>query len=181
MRKRRVRLTAEMLRQPTDRLILLRTAVRRKTNWLSLGNSLPAIQAPVRPETANRPEQQTGEAAQKPTVASIKQKYAPTFGALQSQADGKLNALVGRAKSEYSTKKANGESIDFGYFYNKYVGAANGLEAQTDAVFNGVISAVQKDLTANGYDKSYAQSFIDEYNAKKKARRDSLLSKAMGQ
>ena len=34
-------------------------AVRRKTNWLSLGNSLPAIQAPVRLETANRPEQQT--------------------------------------------------------------------------------------------------------------------------
>ena len=40
---------------------------------------------------------------------------------------------------------------------------------------------MEKDLTANGYDKSYAQSVIDEYNAKKKARRDSLLSKALGE
>ena len=70
-------------------------------------------------------------AEQKPTVTSIKQKYAPMFENLQSQADGKLNALTERAKKEYSDKKDNGEKIDFGYFYNKYAGAAKGLEAQT--------------------------------------------------
>lgn len=135
------------------------------------------------PTTPNAPEsgQRQPDAAQKPTVASIKQKYAGTFQALQGQADSKLNALVGRAKSEYSTKKDNGESIDFGYFYNKYTGAASGLEAQTDAVFNGVLIAVEQDLMANGFDKAYAQSFKDEYEAKKKARRDSLIGKAMGQ
>lgn len=123
----------------------------------------------------------TTETSPKPTVGSIKQKYVPTLENLQSQADSKLNTLVGHAKKEYSDKKASGESISYGYFYNKYVGAANGLEANTDAVFAGVIKAVEKDLVAGGYDKSYAQSLVDDYNAKKKARKDSLLNKAMGQ
>ncbi|NYF23628.1 hypothetical protein [Sporosarcina sp. JAI121] len=58
--------------------------------------------------------------------------------------------------------------MSYGYFYTKYEGAANGLEANTDAVFAGGIKAVEKDLAANGYDKSYAQSFTDDYNAEKK-------------
>lgn len=123
----------------------------------------------------------TTETSPKPTVSSIKQKYVPTLENLQSQADNKLNTLVGRAQKEYSDKKANGESISYGYFYNKYVGAANGLEARTDAVFAGVIKGVEKDLVANGYDKSYSKNLVDDYNAKKKARKDSLLNKAMGQ
>ncbi|GKV66237.1 MULTISPECIES: hypothetical protein [unclassified Sporosarcina] len=116
----------------------------------------------------------------KATVASIKGRYEPTLNNLQGQVDGKLNSLIGRAKSEYSAKKANGEGIDFGYFYNKYMSAANGLEAQTDAVFEGVVGALERDLQANGYDKSYSQSVRDEYAAKKKASRESLLNKAMG-
>ena len=113
------------------------------------------------------------------TVASIKDKYRPSFEGLEAQADAKVDALIGRAMSEYSSKKANGEGVDFGYFYSKYMSAANGLEANTDTIFNAVIGAVEKDLAANGYDKSYAQSFRDEYEATKKARRDSILSRAM--
>lgn len=122
----------------------------------------------------------TTETTEKSTVGSIKQKYVPTLENLQSQADSKLNTLVGHAMKEYNDKKANGESISYGYFYNKYVAAANGLEARTDAVFAGVIKAVEKDLVASGYDKSYSKSLVDDYNAKKKARKDSLLNKAMG-
>jgi len=113
------------------------------------------------------------------TVASIKDKYRPSFEGLEAQADSKINALIGRAMEEYSGNKANGEGVDFGYFYNKYMSAANGLEANTDTIFNAVIGAVEKDLAANGYDKSYAQSFRDEYETTKKARRDSILSKAL--
>lgn len=117
---------------------------------------------------------------EKATVASIKGNYEPTLNNLQGQVDGKINSLIGRAKSEYSSKKANGESIDYGYFYNKYMSAAKSLEAQTDAVFDGVVRALERDLQANGYDKSYAQSVRDEYAATKKARRESILSKAVG-
>ncbi|WP_252501988.1 hypothetical protein [Sporosarcina sp. Marseille-Q4943] len=122
----------------------------------------------------------TTETNKKVTVADVKGKYEPVFKQLEGQADAKINSLIGRAKKEYSDKKANGESISYGYFYNKYMSAANNLEANTDAAFYGVIKAVEAELAANGYNKSYAQSFIDEYEATKKARRDGILKKAVG-
>lgn len=122
----------------------------------------------------------TTSSTEKPTVASIKDKYRPALEGLEAQADTKINALIGRAVSEYNGKKANGEKVDFGYFYNKYTAAAGDLEANTDTVFQAVLGAVEKDLAANGYDKTYAQSFKDEYEATKKARRDGILKKALG-
>ena len=121
-----------------------------------------------------------GKPGKKESVGEIKGKYEPTIAGLQGQVDSKINALIGRAKSEYSTKKANGESVNYAYFYSKYMSAAEGLEAQTDAVFNGVVNSLEKDLQANGYDKTYSKSVKDEYAAQKKARRDGIMKKAMG-
>jgi len=151
------------------------------TNETSSGNTSTGTTTPT---SGNSTAPATGSGSNtgtsnKTNVGAIKQKYVPALESLQSQADGRLNTLVSHAKTEYTTKKANGESVSYGYFYNKYMGAASGLEARTDAVFAGVINAVEKDLVANGYDKSYAQSFVEDYNAKKKARRDSLLSKVV--
>ena len=113
------------------------------------------------------------------TVATIKAKYEPVMTSLQSQANGRIDALVGRAYSEYQGKKASGESINYAYFYNKYTSAASELEGRTDKVFYQVISVMEKELVANGYGKSHADTLISEYEAQKKARRDALLSKAM--
>ena len=117
---------------------------------------------------------------QKPSVASIKEKYAPSFKALQSQAEAKIGSLVNRAKAEYSSKKANGESISFGYFYNKYMAAASEMEASTDVAFESLMAIVEKDLENNGYDKSYAVSFRNEYEASKESLRSDLYNKVMG-
>lgn len=138
----------------------------------------PAADKPVanKPATGNTG---SGNPDKKDSVATIKGKYQPTVNSLQGQVDGKINSLIGRAKTEYSTKKANGESVNYAYFYNKYMSAAEGLEAQTDAVFRGVVNSLEKDLQANGYDKSYSKSVTDEYEAQKKARRDSIMKKAM--
>lgn len=114
----------------------------------------------------------------KPTVSSIKAKYMPTLRELEAQANNNINALIGRAINEYSTKKANGEKIDVGYFYNKYVSAAKALEANTDAAFNSLITIIENELEANGFDKAHAQSIRDEYEAAKEERRNSLLKKA---
>src|SRR5690606_11874898 len=116
----------------------------------------------------------------KVTVADVKGKYEPVFRQLEGQADAKISALIGRAKKEYTDKKVNGESISYGYFYNKYMGAANNMEASTDAAFYGVVKALEAELTANGYNKSHAQNFIDEYETMKKTRRDGIIKKAMG-
>lgn len=116
------------------------------------------------------------ESAEKPTVKSIKDKYRPSLEALQSQASSRINGLIGNAKSEYAQKKASGEDISIGYFYNKYMGAADSLEVSTDAAFNSLINIVESDLSQNGFDKSHAQSFRDEYSASKEALRSNLLS-----
>jgi len=129
------------------------------------------------PGTSTNP---TTPVAEKPTVKSIKAKYTPSLQALQSQANGRINGLISNAKAEYSQKKANGESISVGYFYNKYMGAANSLEASTDAAFNSLMTLVENDLASNGYDKSHAQSLRNDYEAMKEERRDSLLSQVKG-
>lgn len=120
----------------------------------------------------------TDEPAKKQSVADIKQKYMPTLKGLEAQANGNINALINKAIGEYQAKKKKGEKIDFGYFYNKYMSAASSLEANTDAAFNSIITLVEKDLEANGYDKGHAQSLRDEYEAAKEERRSNLLKKA---
>lgn len=113
------------------------------------------------------------------TVAAIKDKYMPVMNQLSSQANARIDALVGRAVNEYQTKKANGESIDYGYFYNKYTSAASELEGRTDTVFYQMVGVVEKELEKNGFSKSHAKSFIQEYEAAKEARRKALLDKAI--
>lgn len=116
---------------------------------------------------------------EKVTVSTIKAQYTPTFTAIENQARDRINGLISQAHNEYVTKKKNGESIKYGYFYRKYMGAATSLESSTDATVNTVIGLVEKDLQANGFDKSYAQTFVEEYEATKKALRDDLMNKAM--
>ncbi|MER2169286.1 MAG: hypothetical protein ABS938_01490 [Psychrobacillus psychrodurans] len=117
--------------------------------------------------------------AEKVTVASIKAKYEGTFKSLENQSRARMNSLISQAANEYSTKKSNGESISYGYFYKKYMGAAKGVESATDSTVNVVVGLVEKDLQKNGFDKSYAQSFKDEYNAMKESLRSEMMDKAL--
>lgn len=117
--------------------------------------------------------------AAKITVGDIKRKFERSINDLEEQVDSKINSLTTRAKDEYNTKKQNGESVSYAYFYNKYMGAAENLEAQTDMVFEGIVGSLEKDLEANGFNKAYSQSFRDQYAAQKKARRDRIMNDAM--
>lgn len=117
--------------------------------------------------------------AEKVTVASIKSKYEGTFNSLENQSRTRMNSLISQAANEYSTKKSNGESISYGYFYKKYMGAAKGIESATDSTVNVVVGLVEKDLQKNGFDKSYAQSFKEEYNAMKESLRSEMMDKAL--
>ena len=98
--------------------------------------TIPAPTVTVKPT----PKPQVEE---KPTVATIKGKYAGTFSAFETQVRGKINGLVGQAKAEYDAKKANGESVSYSYFYKKYSGAATALEASTDASFEALMGVVE--------------------------------------
>lgn len=116
---------------------------------------------------------------EKVTVSMIKSKYESTFNMLENQSRARLNSLISKAANEYSTKKSNGESISYGYFYKKYMGAAKGIESATDSTVSYVVGLVEKDLQANGYDKSYAQSFKEDYKATKEALRSEMMGKVL--
>lgn len=116
---------------------------------------------------------------EKETVSTIKAKYENTFKMLESQSRSRLNSLVSQAANEYSTKKSNGESVSYGYFYKKYMGAAKGIESATDSTVKAVVGLVEKDLQANGFDKSYAQSFVKDYEVLKESLREEMMSKAL--
>lgn len=117
--------------------------------------------------------------AEKVTVATIKSKYEGTFKSLENQSRSRINKLISQAANEYATKKSNGESISYGYFYKKYMGAAKGVESATDSTVNVVVGLVEKDLQKNGFDKSYAQSFVKEYDAMKESLRAEMMDKAL--
>ncbi|WP_052650751.1 hypothetical protein [Planococcus massiliensis] len=122
----------------------------------------------------------SGSGSGKVTVAQIKQKYEPSLADIESQANSRINGLVSRAKSEYDSKKAKGESISYGYFYNKYMSAATELEGRTDTVFYAVLGSMKKELKANGLAESHADSLVSEYEARKEQRKSDLISKATG-
>lgn len=115
----------------------------------------------------------------KVTVETIKEKYRPSFESLESQANGKISALMGRAYSEYMEKKANGEEISVSYFLTKYKTAGEALEAKTDQAFEQVYGALQNELKSNGFDPNEVADVRSAYEAAKKERRNKLLSTAM--
>jgi ABC-type cobalt transport system substrate-binding protein len=112
------------------------------------------------------------------TVKNIKDKYRPVFQSLESQANGKIDALMARAIGEYHQKKANNASISYSYFYQKYTSAGRDLESKTDSTFNYIYNALEKELKENGYSGSHAKVFREQYEETKKARESALLNKA---
>lgn len=124
-------------------------------------------------------QNETNEPIQQVTVASIKEKYRPSFEHLQQQANAKIDALVDHAISEYRERKDNGQSVSFNYFFAKYNTAAQELEAKTDAAFNIIYSALENELKKNGFSPNHAKEFRDTYEQQKSAQRNVLLKKAL--
>jgi ABC-type cobalt transport system substrate-binding protein len=142
----------------------------------STENKPESATASTQPTSTTNPNNHSQPKPKKVTVQQIKNNYRPVFQSLQTQANGRLSALVGHAESEYSTKKANGEKIRIGYFVSKYKSAGENLEAKTDQAFNTIYSALKNDLNRNGFDTKHAAEFKTQYDNEKEARRDSLYS-----
>lgn len=129
--------------------------------------------------SSNAQTNRSSNKVERVTVATIKSKYEPTMKMLEDQTRSRLNALIGQAKDEYTTKKNNGEKISYGYFYRKYSGAAENLEASTDAAVAALIKAVEAELTANGFASSHAATLTEQYNATKEKLRSELMKKTI--
>ncbi|MDF2856628.1 MAG: hypothetical protein K0Q87_2479 [Neobacillus sp.] len=127
-------------------------------------------------KTTNKEQKETVPV--KVTLASIIEKYQPSFRDLENQASGKLDSLLSHALSEYNSQKAKSEDISYFYYFTKYNAAAKKLEASTDASFNYIFDALVMELNHSGYSSSEAQKIKDHYTSMKKERRSILLAKA---
>lgn len=133
-------------------------------------------------ETPSTPKpQQPNDSEKKPTQAEIEQKYMAELSKIEGEANQGINKLLGEAMSDYQTKKANGEKIELADFVSKYMGAASGLESQTDAAFNSVISQLETELAANGYSTESIKGMVDSYNSAKESLRNSYLNQYLGE
>ncbi|MFS0862274.1 hypothetical protein [Fredinandcohnia sp. 179-A 10B2 NHS] len=112
------------------------------------------------------------------TSKSITDKYKPSFLALEDQANSKINSLVSYAAEEYTTKKKNGESISYLYFYAKYSRAGTALELKTDEAFTYLYKTLIDELVENGFEAKEAKPFKEAYESAKESRRNALLDKA---
>ncbi|MEH7883019.1 hypothetical protein V7654_01720 [Bacillus sp. JJ1609] len=112
------------------------------------------------------------------TAEAIKSAYRPSFESLQAQANGKIDALVNTAVSEYQMKKQNGESVSITYFYRKYSSAGNELERNTDETFHYIYDSLVEDLEDRGFSEFEANEFKTQYESAKKARESALIEKA---
>jgi ABC-type cobalt transport system substrate-binding protein len=156
-----------------------------KTTTGSTGSNNPVVN-----NTGTNPSKNTASGTKQPakntspeetteiTVANIKDLYRPVFQSLESQANGKIDSLLSRAVGEYHAKKAEGATISYSYFYQKYTSAGRDLEAKTDVAFSTIYKALEKDLKKHGYSQSHANDFKEQYAATKKARESALIAKA---
>lgn len=110
------------------------------------------------------------------TVSQIKNRYDTALVGLEDTANDRLNSLVSRAKTEYQ----NDDNVSYARYYNKYTSAAEELENRADAAFYAIVAVMERDLEANGLAASHTKSVINEYENKKKQRKNALLKKAAG-
>ena len=133
-------------------------------------------------ENSSSNENNPSNATQKDTlvtIATIKEKYNGTFSLLEEQSRNRINSLIAEAKEEYAVKKNNGEKINYGYFYQKYMGAATSIEQATTSAVSTVTKLVEADLKENGYDPAHAQSFVQQYEKTKESLRNELMKKVL--
>ncbi|MDN3451562.1 hypothetical protein QMA09_15285 [Planococcus sp. APC 3906] len=110
------------------------------------------------------------------TVSQIKDRYDTALNGLEDTANDRLDSLVSRAKREYQ----NDDNVSYARYYSKYTSAAEELENRADAAFYAIVAVMERDLKANGLAASHTKSVINEYENKKKQRKNALLKKAAG-
>ncbi|MEK4384780.1 S-layer homology domain-containing protein [Solibacillus sp. FSL W7-1464] len=158
----------------------LASFVVRSEKAAAVKNPSPIQPQPTQPKDEDTkpvtdPNEGKTETPQKPSQAEIEQKYMTQLSKIEGEANQNINRLLSEATSDYETKKANGEKIQLSDFISKYMGAASGLESQTDAAFNSVVSQLEAELAANGYSTESVKSISDSYNASKESLRNSIL------
>ncbi|MCT8140160.1 hypothetical protein H1D32_22155 [Anaerobacillus sp. CMMVII] len=113
--------------------------------------------------------------------AQIKEPYVAQFEQLQHQALQEITNLIGVIIEDYSTKKANGESISYLNFYRTYYPKLKQIESNIDTEFAETYAQVEKELVHYGFSPDKALKFKEQYDSTKQEKLKELMSLILGQ
>ena len=111
-----------------------------------------------------------------PPKTAIENTLRTKMYSLQSEYNGKLNALVGQAKAEYVRLRASNSKVNAKDLASKYIAKGNSLEAQCDARVYAAIAYAENQLRFYNYKSTVAREAREQYVQVKAQRRKSLMN-----
>lgn len=111
-----------------------------------------------------------------PSKQGIENSLRKKMSSLQSEYNGKLNALVGQAKAEYVRLRASDSKVNVKDLANKYMAKGNSLEAQCDARVYAAIAYAENQLAFYNYKSAVPNEARKQYVKVKAQRRKSLMN-----
>lgn len=113
------------------------------------------------------------------TADELLDQYRFIFEDLQTQATEKLDQLISVALNEYRDLRENDERINYLDLFQKYSGAAEELEDQTDDTFHELYDSLKQELKSNDLDPKAASSFKTQYEEEKASWKNSIITDVM--
>ena len=97
------------------------------------------------------------------TSAQIKEPYETRFEKLQTEALEEVSNLIEVAIDDYRTKKSNGETISYLYFFQTYYPQVKQLESTIDDTFLQKFTQLEEELAYYGYSPEKAAKFKEQF------------------
>lgn len=109
--------------------------------------------------------------------ADIENRLKQKLSSLQGEYNANISGLIASAKKEYTQIASGQKSGSKAALAQKYLGLAQGLEAQCDARVYAAIAYAENELQEYGYQSSVPEQARQAYQQQKKERRQQLLNK----
>lgn len=114
---------------------------------------------------------------EQPPMSTIVNNYKQKFQTLERSYQGKLKGLIQQAKEDYQAIKsgASGQSA-FG-LASSYMSRVNQMESNADQQFYQLLGKMKQELQAAGHPTDIVKQVENEYIARKKTQRSTLIQK----
>ncbi|NLY43940.1 MAG: hypothetical protein GX066_08235 [Clostridiaceae bacterium] len=111
--------------------------------------------------------------------SQIVSKYMARFTSLKNDSLGQLDALFAQAANEYKQLPKDKKATAKVTLGAKYLALGKKLENECDAKFNKILKEMENELKANNLPTTSVRDAKTQYNAEKKAKYNSFMSKVL--
>lgn len=167
---------------------LARQFVKAKQDLAKAEQQARAAAAPTHPtppaagekSVAAEPAPRVSAPAPAPTgsVAEIQLRFEPGFRAVQAECEGRLDAMLTEAKTEYQKAKAAGANVDVAALGAKYLGRADRLRRDCDRRVEALLDEMGATLRAAGLPTELVAEVRQAYEDRIIERQAEIMAKA---